>query len=475
MNLSLDGRGTLYEQIARAIKGSILDGQLAGNARLPSTRALAVRLGVARKSVVEAYELLATEGLVTPRVGIGTVVSVPRQSVPSDQRQPSVPPPTRYAARLRALPPITLAGHLAPMRYNLQYGAPFVNPGIYLSWTRKVSAAARRTGPGYGPSVGHPPLRAAVADYLSRRRGVLCEPEDVVIVSGTQQAISLAARVLLNEGDAVAVEDPFYEIAVHALTAHGARIMFVPVDSEGLRVCDISASASARLVLVTPSHQFPSGVVMPLARRLELLQWAASSNAWILEDDYDSEFHGGSRPVATLRSLDLTDRVIYVGSFSKSLFPALRIGYIVCPKALRSDFQRAKRLEDLGTPFLDQVALAHFIQSGLYERQLRRSVREVLRRRRALVDEVGRAMGRHVEMGPHEGGMHLVLWFPLLTSEQLDVVVARAAERGVGVQRVNHYYHVPPRAPGLLLGYASVTPGQIRSAVDILAACLRRL
>ena len=475
MNLSLDGRGTLYEQIARAIKGSILDGQLAGNARLPSTRTLALRLGVARKSVVEAYELLATEGLVTPRVGVGTVVSLPRQSVPGDRSQPSVPPPTRYVERLRALPRITLSGNPSGFQYNFQYGAPFVNPRIYLSWTRKVSAAARRTGPGYGPAAGHPPLRAAVADYLGRRRGVLCDPDDVVIVSGTQQAISLAARVLLNEGDTVAVEDPFYELAVHALTAHGARVMFVPVDAEGLRIGAVPASGAVRLVVATPSHQFPSGVVMPLTRRLELLRWAAAANAWILEDDYDSEFHGGSRPVATLRSLDLTDRVIYVGSFSKSLFPALRIGYIVCPKALRGDFQCAKRLEDLGTPFLDQVALAHFMQSGLYERQLRRSVREVLRRRRTLVEELGAAMGRHVKIGPHEGGMHLVLWFPALTPGQLAALVARAAEQGVGVQQVEPFYHVPPPVPGLLLGYASLTPGQIRAAVAILAGCLRRL
>jgi GntR family transcriptional regulator/MocR family aminotransferase len=471
---SLDGQGPRYEQIARAVKGAVLDGKLAPEARLPSTRVLAQALGVARKSVVDAYELLAIEGLIRPRVGVGTVVCFPtRQPQPRAQHL-QTPPPTRYAERLRKLPRATLSGRAEGLRYNLQYGAPLANARIFASWTRKVSAAARRLGPGYGPATGHPPLRSAIADYLARRRGLLCEPDDIIIVSGTQQAISLTARLLLNEEDTAVVEDPFYEYAVYALTAHGARLHHVPTDAEGLRVQDIPAG-TARLALVTPSHQFPSGVVMSLTRRMELLNWASAANAFILEDDYDSEFHDGRRPPATLRSLDLSGRVIYVGSFSKTLFPSLRLGYVVCPKALRSDFHRAKLLDDLGSPLLEQLALANFMQNGLYEKQLRRTVGEVLARRRTLVRELQRRLGEQIDIGPYAGGMHLVLWFPDMTSSGLNLLVARAAERGVRVQSIAPYYRSPAPFPGLLLGYAGLTASQIRVAIGILADCLREL
>ena len=473
-HFSLDGQGPRYEQIARAVKGAVLDGKLAPEARLPSTRVLAQALGVARKSVVEAYELLAIEGLIRPRVGVGTVVCFPtRQPHPRAQHL-QTPPPTRYAERLRKLPRATLSGRAEGLRYNLQYSAPLANARIFASWTRKVSAAARRLGPGYGPATGHAPLRSAIADYLARRRGLLCEPDDIIIVSGTQQAISLTARLLLNEEDTAVVEDPFYEYAIYALTAHGARLLHVPTDVEGLRVQDIPAG-TARLALVTPSHQFPSGVVMSLTRRMELLNWANAANAFILEDDYDSEFHDGHRPPATLRSLDLSGRVIYVGSFSKTLLPSLRLGYIVCPKALRSDFQRAKLLDDLGSPLLEQLALANFMQSGLYEKQLRRTVGEVLVRRRTLVNELRRRLGSQVVLGPHAGGMHVVLWFPSMPSSRLTLLIARAAEHGVRVQGVEPYYHSPAPSPGLLLGYAGLTATQIRAAIASLADCLRHL
>jgi GntR family transcriptional regulator/MocR family aminotransferase len=208
---------------------------------------------------------------------------------------------------------------------------------------------------------------------------------------------------------------------------------------------------------------------------MELLSWASATNAFILEDDYDSEFHDGRRPPATLRSLDLSGRVIYVGSFSKTLFPSLRLGYIVCPKALRSDFHRAKLLDDLGSPLLEQLALANFMQSGLYEKQLRRTVGEVLARRRTLVNELQRRLGVRIELGPHAGGMHLVLWFPDMASSSLDLLVARAAERGVRVHSVAPYYRSPTPSPGLLLGYAGLTASQIRVAIGILADCLREL
>jgi GntR family transcriptional regulator/MocR family aminotransferase len=472
-HFSLDGRGPRYEQIARAVKGAVLEGRLAPESRLPSTRVLAQALGVARKSVVEAYELLAIEGLIRARVGVGTVVCLPGRQPDRRAQHLKAPAPSRYADRLRKLPRLNLNSNTGP-RLNLQYSAPLANARIFASWSRKVSAAARRLGPGYGPAIGYAPLRAAIADHLTRRRGLPCEADDVVVVSGTQQAISLTARLLLNEEDTAVVEDPYYELAVHALTAHGARIEHVGTDADGLRVQDIPAGP-ARLAIVTPSHQFPSGVVMSLTRRMELLNWAHTANAFILEDDYDSEFHDGRRPPATLRSLDLSDRVIYVGSFSKTLFPSLRLGYIVCPKSLRSDFQRAKLLEDLGSPLLEQLALATFMQSGLYEKQLRRTVSEVLARRRTLVNELRRRLGDRVELGPHAGGMHLVAWFRDMTPANLELLITRVAEREVQVQSVGPFYRFPAPAAGLLLGYAGLTATQIRAAVGILADCLRKL
>ncbi|HEY2686008.1 MAG TPA: PLP-dependent aminotransferase family protein [Steroidobacteraceae bacterium] len=456
------------------MKTAILRGALIPGSRLPSTRSLAAALGVSRKSVIEAFELLATEGLILPRVGVGSVVCQ-TGALPKPRQLPArAPAPSRYSARLRELPPLSLSGSTQGPRYSFQYGAPLVNPSIFLSWTRKISAAARRAGPGYGPAVGHPPLRAAIANYLSRRRGLICEPDDVLIVSGTQQAISLSARVLLNEGDAVVMEDPFYELASNAFEAHGAARHYVPVDSEGLCVHEMPET-DARLAFVTPSHQFPSGVVMTLSRRMELLGWAGKKDAWIFEDDYDSEFHDGERPVSTLRSLDLSGRVIYVGTFSKTLFPSLRLGYMLCPAALRADFLRAKLLDDLGSPVLEQAALTSFLQSGLYEKQLRRSVKEVLLRRRVLVEELKNRLGDWVEIGPHGGGMHLVVWFPRLTSQRVNQLISRAAQAGVGVQRVDPFYRAPPAAPGLLLGYAALSAGQIRTAIGILAECIKRL
>lgn len=472
MKLLLDGKGPRYEQLARAIRALILDGTLVPASRLPSTRALALALKMSRKSVLEAYDLLAAEELISSRIGVGTLVAELAVPIQAPARKVRAQAPSRYANRLRHLPELTLAGMLDNARYNFQYGAPHVNPRIYLSWSRKLAAASRRAGPGYAAARGLLALRRAIAEYLARRRGLICSANEIVIVSGTQQAMTLATRVLLNEGDRAVVEDPFYQLAVHVLMAHGARISYVRTDMEGLCVAEIPDGPS-RLAIVTPSHQFPSGVVMSTSRRIELLHWACRTGAWIMEDDYDSEFHGGERPLPTLRSLDMAERVIYVGTFSKTLFPGLRLGYIVCPSELLEDFVSAKRLDDVGSSVLEQMALATFIQSGLYERQLRRSVREVVLRRHALVEALRRRFRDQVEIGPHSAGMHLVLWFPNLTHERLATGLARAAAAGVSAQLLRPHCHIPPKRPGILLGYAALSTTQIRSGVEILWESLR--
>jgi GntR family transcriptional regulator/MocR family aminotransferase len=473
MYLTLDKKGTLYEQIARALKLEILEGRIAAGSKLPSTRTLATALGVARKSVLQAYELLCAEELAVARGGSGTRVTkvTPAARTPARAR---VVPLSRYATRARLLPPITLAGAHSTdrLRYDLVYGEPLLDAALFHSWRRKLSAAALRAGPTYPAAGGYLPLRRAIADYLARRRGVLCNAADILIVAGTQQALAIVARVVLDPDDSVIVEDPHYQLAMHGLLAHGAHVKSMRTDEQGLVVSELP-QRSTRLIFVTPSHQFPSGVAMSLNRRLELLKWASKTGSWIFEDDYDSEFHAGDRPLPALRSLDLADRVLYVGSFSKTLFPSLRLGYIVCPAALRDALYKAKLLEDLGSPSVEQAALATFIQSRQYEKHLRKSVKELMQRRNAVVEALQQLAGEHVEIGPHQAGMHFAMWFTHMGFDRLDAFIGRAKSLGLGLHPIHPYYSARPARPGLLIGYSGLSVSQLRTAVELFGRCLQ--
>ena len=334
-----------------------------------------------------------------------------------------------------------------------------------------MAAAALRAGPTYPAAGGYLPLRRAIADYLARRRGVLCNALDVLIVARHSTSPHLVERVLVDPGDRVMVEDPHYQLAVHSLLAHGAQVKSGRTDDEGLVVRELP-QRQTRLVFVTPSHQFPSGVVMTLNRRLELLRWAARTGSWIFEDDYDTEFHAGGRPLPALRSLDLADRVLYVGSFSKTLFPSLRLGYIVCPAALRDALYKAKLLDDLGSPSVEQAALATFIQSLQYEKHLRKSIKELIHRRQTVVHALQRLAGSHIEIGPHRAGMHFVVWFRHLGFDRLDAFIERARVLGLGLYPIHPYYRERPARPGLLIGYAGLSVGQLKTAVELFARCL---
>ena len=472
MNLSLDKKGTLYDQIARAIRSEILEGRIAAGSKLPSTRSLAISLGVSRKSVLQAYDLLCAEELAISRAGSGTRVAKLAFSARVSTKI-AIVPASRYAARARSLPSITLAGaHRRDRpRYDLHYGEPLVDPAFFHSWRRKLAAAALRAGPKYPLAGGYLPLRRAIADYLGRRRGIICDASDILVVGGTQQALTVVERVLQNPGDRVVVEDPHYQLAQHSLLAHGAHVTSGRTDHEGLVVAELTRRAT-RLAFVTPSHQFPSGVMMSLARRLELLKWAARTGSWIFEDDYDSEFHLDDRSLPALRSLDLTDRVLYVGTFSKTLFPSLRLGYIVCPKALRDDLYRAKLLDDLGCATMEQAALATFIQSRQYERHLRKTIKEIANRRRAIVEGLQRIGGSRIEIGPHQTGMHFVVWLRSLSFDRLDAFIDRAKSLGLGLHPVHPYYRTRPSRPGLLVGYAGLSVGQLKTAAELFARCL---
>jgi GntR family transcriptional regulator / MocR family aminotransferase len=472
MNLTLDKKGTLYDQIARAIRLGILEGRLVAGNMLPPSHALATALGVSSASVLRAYHLLRAERFAIAQGASGhRVANVGCPAKISTEMRTFLT--SRYALRLRSLPSTTLAGaHVNGWpHYELLYGEPLVDSTLFTSWRRKLAAAALRAGPTYPVAGGYLPLRRAIANYLGRRRGVICDASDILMVGGTQQALTIVERVLLDSGDRVVVEDPRYPFALHSLLAHGALVTSGRTDNDGLIVSELP-QRQTRLVLVTPSHQFPSGVVMTLPRRLELLKWATATGSWILEDDYDTEFHSGDRPLPALRSLDLADRVLYVGSFSKTLFPSLRLGYIVCPRTIRDDLYKAKLMDDLGSAAMEQAALGTFIQSGQYEKHLRKSVNEIINRRRVIVKALQGLAGPHIEIGPHHAGTHFVIWLRHLSFDRLDALIERAKSLGLGLHPVHPYYRTRPSRPGLLIGYAGLSVNQLRTAAELLGRCL---
>ena len=318
------------------------------------------------------------------------------------------------------------------------------------------------------------PLRRAVADYLQRMRGVHCTPEQVIIVSGIQQAVDIVARLLLNPGSEVLVENPGYVNAYDLLRVHGAQLIPLRVDDNGLPTQRLPQESSARLVFTTPANQFPHGGAMPLARRLALLHWAQQQDAYIIEDDYDGELRYRGRPIAALQGLDNAERVIYLGSFSKVLFPALRLGYVVLPQALITPFVEAKKLIDRGAPTLTQAAVTDFIVEGHFERHLRRLRKAYGQRREALVRALTRYfppdLGCYVD---EPAGLHIMYYFNRPIDEERLVQQAGAA--GLAVYTGARYHLTPPLAPSILLGFSGLNPREIDQGIARLAEVLRAL
>lgn len=475
MHLQLDGQGPLHAQLMRALKAAILSGRLEQGERLPATRALAKELGISRNTVLAAYDQLRAEGFISGKVGSGSYV-LPRMhaaSTVSPVIGAIAPPQSRYAQRARMHhDPARLAGRRpAGVLHAFEYGTPMTNPALTTAWARELSRAAQYTGPGYPPAQGLPALREAVCHYLGRRRGVQVTSDDVLIVAGTQQALTLTARVLLDEGDEVGLEEPHYRAIRTILLAHGARIRPIPVDDDGL-ACDALPQPAPKLICVTPSHQFPSGAVMSLPRRMALLDYAERNGCWIFEDDYDGEFRYDSQPFAALRSLDSHNRVIYVGTFSKALFPALRLGYLVMPPQLRRDFIAAKWLADFGSPAVQQAALASFVENGGFERHLRRTAQALRERRAALIDGLRACSRGRLELADSRAGMHLVLWLRGRDAEEGEQLIRHAATRGLGLFPIAPHYLQPPDRAGFLMGYGGMPVAEIETALAIFARCL---
>ncbi|HEY5780998.1 MAG TPA: PLP-dependent aminotransferase family protein [Lysobacter sp.] len=474
MHLQLDGRGPLHAQLTRALKTAVFAGRVHQGSRLPATRQLARELGVSRNTVLAAYEQLRAEGFVDGRVGSGSYVTPPLQALRTMHAvNATLAPQSEFARRGRLYHDhLRIPGRrIEGVRYSFQYGVPLTNPALTSSWARELAHAAAYTAPNYPMTQGLPALREAVCDYLARRRGVQAQPEDVIIVDGTQQAVALAARVLLDIDDTAVIEEPHYSSIREALLIHGAKLHTVGVDEEGLQ-CEALPEQGTKLVCVTPSHQFPTGAVMSLARRLELLDYAHRHGSWILEDDYDGEFRYDAQPLAALRSLDEYGRVIYVGTFSKVMFPSLRLGYMVVPAGLRGDFVNAKWQDDFGSPGIEQAALARFMADGGFERHLRRTWKTLKERRSALLEGLRRCSAGRLEINDSHAGMHLVVWLEDRTRAEGEAFIARARSLGLGLYPITPYYLDPPDRAGLLLGYCGLSVAEITEAVERFATCL---
>lgn len=472
MYVNLDGHGPLHAQLTRALRSAILDGRLRAGAKLPPTREFAAELGLSRTTVLTAYEQLRVEGFLSARTGAGSYVQAIARPTPVAETPAPPMAPTRYVERMRAARTRPALPARSSLRYDLQYGAPLVNPRLTAAWGRELANAARYANTHYPPAQGLPELRAAIADYLARRRGVLADPERILIVNGTQQALALVARVLLDEGDRVVLEEPRYFGAYHAFKAHGAELVPVPVDIHGL-VCEQLPAAPPKCIFVAPSHQFPRGKVMSLERRLALLRYAQATGSWIVEDDYDSEFRYDGPPLASLRALDEGDRVIYVGTFSKAVLGSLRLGYMLLPAALCEDFVRAKWIADMGTASIEQTAMANFMRNGGFERHLRQVARMLKQRRTALLQGLQRHAGTRILVENSQAGMHLVAWLPDLDHAQCAALIQHACSQGLGLYPIAPHYFQPPPQPGLLLGYAGVSVAELGEATALLGRCLR--
>ncbi len=487
MFFKLDQEGLLYSQVYRALRRQILNGRMRPGSRLPSTRWLASELGISRNTALLAYEQLIAEGYLTAGSHAGTHVAseLPENLtfVAPDQasRKHAVPSAVRlsgFASRVADDPVnASLIREILlrpPLPYDFRYGRPSFADFPHATWDRTLARRARRRSIGdldYGAPEGAEPLRKELADYLRRARAVNCSPEQIIIVSGSQQAIDLAVRVLVDRGDRVVLEDPHYFPARNVSRAASATVEFVDVDDQGMKISGLSAKRGhVKLVFVTPSHQFPTGALMPLGRRLELLAWASRAGAVVFEDDYDSEYRYAGRPVEALQALDDSGRVLYSGTFSKTMFPGLRLGYLVVPDQLVDIFRSVKSLLDTACPTNTQLALAEFMRDGHFERHLRRSRARNAERRAVLLESIGRHLGGRVEVSGAEGGLHILLWLNATPWRRSADLIARAEQAGVGVYPVSPFYSRPPKRTGLLLGYTSLTEKEIAEGIRRLAS-----
>ncbi|MEU7862419.1 PLP-dependent aminotransferase family protein [Nonomuraea sp. NPDC049141] len=450
VHISLHGRGDLAAQVYRQLLDAILDGRLRSGERLPPTRELAKRLEISRNTVAVAYDRLVADGFLIGRAGAGTFVSAERvraRSAPQGVVRPR--------ALWRSMP--TQPPTPTP-EYDFRVGMPDARLFPMEAWRRLVARELRTSLAGYADPSGHEGLRDAISRHIGISRSVRASADDVLITNGAQQALDLIGRVLIDPGACVAVEEPGYPPARLLFRSQGARVAGVPVDGEGIDVAAIPNAA--RMVYVTPSHQFPLGTPMSLARRAALLAWAERRRAVIVEDDYDSEFRFGDRPLEPLQSLDRAGRVIYVGSFSKTLLPMLRLGFLVAPASLMPALRAARQLTDWHGELSAQAALARFIDEGLLARHIRKATREYAARHALIVDAL--ASDDRLRLVPSVAGLHLCARFA-------PGVSVRPSPR-LAVERLDAYCGETPAQNGLVLGYGAIQQSKIPEGLSLLTS-----
>lgn len=473
-----DGAKTVVSRICEAIRAQIAEGVYPPGSRLPSSRALAAELGVSRTTVTAAYEQLAAEGYLEARQGARAQVPMGLRVDQPVMRQDAGPPPTHLSAYGRRLAGLSMGRRPeadAPVA-DFRYGDLAASDFPTLAWKRAVAAAILRRPSRlqYGDPAGSPALRSALKGYLWRARGLRCDPDQIIVVNGSQQGLDLCVRLLLDPGDPAIIENPCYAAARDILLATGARLIPLKVDQEGMRT---ERLPPARLAYITPSHQFPLGSVMSASRRQDLLAWARHNGAYVIEDDYDGEYRFDIAPIPALQTLDGARNVIYLGTLSKTLSPTLRLGYLVVPKALSAAFTTAKRLADRHTPGLEQEALADLIASGAYERHVRRVRRRNGERRAALLAALHAELRDQVTVVGAEAGLHVVAWLTKFSRSEEARLVAAARAAGVGVYPITPLYDPTSASersdhPGLVMGYASLDNRDIMRGVERLAAVL---
>jgi GntR family transcriptional regulator/MocR family aminotransferase len=449
----------LYRQIYVRFRGAIEDGLLSPDARIPSARALALELGLARGTVEAAYSLLAAEGYVEARGQAGTVVTpaLARHRVVSA----AAPLPRATRTSETAAP----FSEIISLNRPFQLGLPALHAFPRKVWARLAARSIRATQADdmvYPPFAGHAPLRAAIATYLQLSRGIDCSPSQVFITSGYRNTLELIARALLRPGDGVWVEDPGYAPTGELLRQAGMTLAPVAVDADGLVVSHgVATAPRARAAVVTPAHQSPLCVSLSLPRRLALLDWAAQAGAWIVEDDYDGEYRYASRPLPALKSLDRAGRVLYAGTFSKVLFPALRLAYLVVPEAQVSRFQQTCQTFSSGGPALTQAIVSDFMNEGHFGRHIQRMRRLYAERRKIAADGLDAVLGQHLRIDPQPGGMHLVL---RMKGHHTDrALAARMVQDGMASLALSERTVLPHAASALLLGFTNIdTPQRAR-------------
>ncbi len=483
------GQG-LAQQIYAQLKDQILQGQMSARAQLPTSRELAGALRVSRNTVVRAYEQLASEGFVIGRVGAGCFVADlaamgQRAGPAATRRNASAQAPSGALwSALQSYEPTPLR---SPTMQAFRHGLPALDLFPHALWARLQARfwreQARRPLAGqlsYGDPAGLARLRELIAAYLSHSRGLHCAPEQVIITAGSQQAIAMAALALLRPGERVAMESPGYRAAAAALGLSGASVVPVPLDGQGLRVAALQALGPVSLVYTTPSHQYPTGVTMSLQRRLDLLAWAERQRAWLLEDDYDGEYRFNGVPLAPLASLDRQQRTLYIGSFSKLLFPGLRLGYLVAPPALAPTLAKLRSVLDRQSSIADQVVMADFMAEGHFLRHVRRMRRAALERRDALLSAWAQDLSPSLPaawrgLRPQAIDAGLQAFVPLASRALETRLQAAAAAAGIELGALSQVGGLPAHSQqaGLILGFAAVPPAEIRRAVAALAQAWR--